>query len=60
MKIMKVHSIFGTEFYINIERIDLFYQGEGKTVLLIGGSDKRCYVSESAEEILKMIEGDKL
>lgn len=59
MKIIKVHSTLGIEYYINIERIDLFYQSNGKTVLLIGGSDVPSYISESADEILKMIEGGK-
>lgn len=58
MKIVKLHSTIGTEYYINIERIDLFYQSNGKTVLLIGGSDETSYVSESADEILKMIGGE--
>lgn len=56
MKIIKLHSTLGTEVYINTERIDLFYQSNGKTALLIGGSDEPSYVSESADEILKMIE----
>lgn len=57
MKIIKLHSTLGTEVYINIERIDLFFHGDEKTVLLVGGSDELTCVSESADEILKMIEG---
>ena len=56
MEIIKLHSTLGTEIYINIEHIDLFHHSYEKTVLLFGGSDEPIYVSESPDEILKMIE----
>lgn len=59
MKIIKLHSIIDAVYYINIERIDLFYQSNEKTILFIGGSDEPFHISESADEILKMIEGGK-
>lgn len=58
MKIIKLHSTLmsNSEVYINIERIDSFYRGDKSTVVYIGGSDEAYHVTETPEEIVKLIE----
>ena len=55
MKIIKLHSSLGTDVYVNIERINLFYQGVNHTILFTGGSDESMLISETPEEIIELM-----
>ena len=56
MNIIKLHSTLGgLEIYINIERIDSFFRGDKSTVIYIGGSDEEYHITETPEDIIKLI-----
>ena len=56
MKFIKLHHISGTDMYVNIEKIDIITQTNTNTKLNIAGNIDTIYVSETAEEILKMVD----
>lgn len=56
MKFIKLHHISGTAMYVNIEKIDIITQTNTNTKLDIAGNIDAIYVSETAEEILKMVD----